>query len=624
MTKIERAAGYGILSLLALIPTVECVLRLVFHTGLPNETLVITHLLLVLGLFSGMAAAGEDAHLAIGLIQYLKNETLVRRLKIITGTVSVFVTVIIAWTSASFISMALVPSKPVLFFIPDSFFALAMPLGYLVIAVRFALKTPVAGIKRVIPFAALALGTVVSFPQITRLVWSAPWSLISRFGSDMPELAQTMDDLLRNAAFFLKTPGILFIVFCTLAGMPLFTVIGGISLLLMQGSGGTVDVVANQIYTSLTGESIIAIPLFTLTGFFLSESKAGLRLVETFRAFFSWLPGGLIIVSVIICAFFTSFTGASGITILALGGILYAILSESGPYKEKFSVGLLTSSGSIGLLFPPSIPILLVAATTQTNTLHLFLGGIFPGILLALSMIIFGVAVSLKSKIPRARFEAGKAAVSLKASAFEILLPLLLLGGYFTGILSTVEIGAVSVIYVFVVEVLIRKDIKLGEVKNVFAKAMPIIGGILSILALSSALSYYIVDTQAPQNFARWMQSAIRSRVAFLIMLNIFLLAVGCLIDIFSAILIVLPLIIPLGVAYGIDPVHLGIIFLVNLEAGFLTPPVGLNLFFASYRFNKPFVEVCRYVFPFLIIQLAVVFLVTFVPFFSTFLKNLL
>jgi tripartite ATP-independent transporter DctM subunit len=510
--------------------------------------------------------------------------------------------------------MALVPSKPVLFFIPDSFFALSMPLGYLVIAVRFALKTPVTGIKRIIPFAALVLGTIVSFPLAARLVW----------GFDMPEFVLAMNDTLRNAALFLKTPGIIFIVFCTLTGMPLFTVIGGISLLLMQGSGGTVDVVANQIYTSLTGESIIAIPLFTLTGFFLSESKAGLRLVETFRAFFSWLPGGLIIVSVIICAFFTSFTGASGITILALGGVLYSILSENSSYKEKFSIGLLASSGSIGLLFPPSIPILLVAATTQTNTLHLFLGGIIPGVLLALSMIIFGVAVSLKTKIPRARFELKKAAVSLKAAAFEILLPLLLLGGYFTGILSTVEIGAVSVIYVFVVEVLIRKDIKLNEVKNVFTKAMPIIGGILSILALSSALSYYIVDTQAPQNFARWMQSAITSRVAFLLMLNIFLLVVGCLIDIFSAILIVLPLIVPLGAAYGIDPVHLGIIFLINLEAGFLTPPVGLNLFFASYRFNKPFVEVCRYVFPFLIIQLAVVFLVTFMPFFSTFLKNLL
>jgi tripartite ATP-independent transporter DctM subunit len=614
MKKIERALSYGVLALLALIPALECVLRLVFHTGIPNENLIVTHLLLVLGLFSGMSAAGEDRHLAIGIVQYLKNERAARYLKIITGTVSTFVTMVIAWTAASFIKMALSPAKPVLFFIPDTVFALSMPLGYLVIAVRFAWRTPLSGIKRVIPFAALVLGTAAAFPSISRLLW----------GFDLPDFAFTANLALINIAQAIKTPGVIVLVLCALAGAPLFTVIGGLSLLLIQGSGGILDVVANQIYTSLTGESIIAIPLFTLTGFFLSESKAGLRLVETFHAFFSWMPGGLIVLSVVICAFFTSFTGASGVTILALGGILFSILSESSSYKEKFSVGLLASSGSIGLLFPPSIPILLVATATQTNTLHLFLGGIFPGILLAASMIIFGIVISLRANIPRERFELKKAAASLKTSAFEILLPVLLVGGYFSGILSTVEIGAASAVYAFIVEVLIHKDIKLGDVKHVFAKAIPIVGGVLSILALAAALSYYIVDTQAPQNFARWMQTAVSSRIAFLLILNLALLVVGCLVDIFSAILIVLPLIIPLGAAYGIDPVHLGIIFLINLEAGFLTPPVGLNLFFASYRFNKPFVEICRYVLPFLLIQLAVVMLVTFVPFFSTFLKNLL
>ena len=614
MKKIERALSYGVLALLALIPALECVLRLVLHTGIPNENLIVTHLLLVLGLFSGMSAAGEESHLAIGIIQYLKNEKTARYLKIVTGTASAFITVVIAWTAASFIKTALSPAKPVLFFIPDTVFALSMPLGYLVIAIRFALKTPLSGAKRVIPFAALILGTAAAFPSISRLLW----------GFDLPDFAFTANLALTNIVRALKTPGIIFLVLCALSGAPLFAVIGGLSLLLIQGSGGTLDVVANQIYTSLTGESIIAIPLFTLTGFFLSESKAGLRLVETFRAFFSWMPGGLIMLSVVICAFFTSFTGASGVTILALGGILFSILSESSIYKEKFSIGLLASSGRIGLLFPPSIPILLVATATQTNALHLFLGGLFPGILLAAAMIISGIVISLRTNIPRERFEIKKAVASLKTSAFEILLPVLLIGGYFSGILSTVEIGAASVVYVFIVEVLIHKDIKLGDVKHVFAKTIPIVGGVLSILALAAALSYYIVDTQAPQNFARWMQAAVSSRIAFLLILNLALLVVGCLVDIFSAILIVLPLIIPLGTAYGIDPVHLGIIFLINLEAGFLTPPVGLNLFFASYRFNKPFVEICRYVFPFLLIQLAVVLLVTFVPFFSTFLKNLL
>ncbi|MDR1469138.1 MAG: TRAP transporter large permease subunit [Spirochaetaceae bacterium] len=614
MKKIERTVSYGVLALLALIPVLECVLRLVLHIGIPNENVIVTHLLLVLGLFSGMSAAGEERHLAIGIIQYLKNEKVVRYLKIVTGTVSVFITVIIAWTAASFIKTALSPAKPVLSFIPDTVFALSMPLGYLVIAVRFAQKTPLSGIKRVIPFSALVFGTAAAFPSLSRLIW----------GFDLPEAAFTVNLALTNIAWMVKTPGVIFLILCALAGAPLFTVIGGLSLLLIQGSGGTLDVVANQIYTALTGESIIAIPLFTLTGFFLSESKAGLRLVATFRAFFCWMPGGLIMLTVLICAFFTSFTGASGVTILALGGILFSILIESSRYDEKFSIGLLTSSGSIGLLFPPSIPILLVATATQTNALHLFLGGIIPGVLLAASMIIAGIMISLRTKIPRERFVLKKAAATLKTSAFEILLPVLLVGGYFSGILSTVEIGAASVVYVFIVEVLIHKDIPLRNVKNVLAKTIPIVGGVLSILALAAALSYYIVDTQAPQNFARWMQTAVRSRTAFLLLLNLALLVVGCLVDIFSAILIVLPLIAPLGAAYGLDPVHLGIIFLINLEAGFLTPPVGLNLFFASYRFNKPFVDICRYVFPFLLIQLAVVLLVTFVPFFSTFFKNLL
>jgi tripartite ATP-independent transporter DctM subunit len=217
------------------------------------------------------------------------------------------------------------------------------------------------------------------------------------------------------------------------------------------------------------------------------------------------------------------------------------------------------------------------------------------------------------------KFDGRKALSAIKESIFEILLPVFLIAGYFTGILSLVEIGGAAFLYVFIVEVLIHRDIKFANLKKVFIKAIPIIGGVLSILALSKALSYYIVDTQAPANIARWMYSAISSKVVFLLLLNLALLVVGCLMDIFSAILIVLPLIVPLGQAYGIDPVHLGIIFIVNLEVGFLTPPVGLNLFLATYRFKKSFVDICRYVFPFLVIQLVVVLLVTYVPWFSTY-----
>jgi tripartite ATP-independent transporter DctM subunit len=322
------------------------------------------------------------------------------------------------------------------------------------------------------------------------------------------------------------------------------------------------------------------------------------------------------------CAFFTSFTGASGVTILVLGGILYRALSENAPYPPKFSIGLLTASGSIGLLFPPSLPLILVGAATRTNTIHLFLGGVFPGLILVAGMILLGVVISIKIKIPREPFQIKKAGRALRNSLPEILLPFLLIAGYFSGVLSLVEIGAAAAIYVFVVEVFVFKDIKIGEIQGVFAKAVPIIGGILSILAVAQALSYYIVDTQGPERFARWIQGAISSKYAFLLILNLSLLVIGCLIDIFSAILIVLPLIFPLGIAYGIDPVHLGIIFLINMETGFLTPPVGMNLFLASYRFKKPFVDISRYVVPFLLIQLGLIFIVTYVPILSTYLTR--
>jgi tripartite ATP-independent transporter DctM subunit len=253
-----------------------------------------------------------------------------------------------------------------------------------------------------------------------------------------------------------------------------------------------------------------------------------------------------------------------------------------------------------------------------SSILHYFIGALIPGFILVIAMIVFGIGASRKIHIPREPFEFAKALRSLKDAALEILLPLVLIALYFSGILSLMEISAVSVFYVFAAEVLVHKDIALADTAKVFAKAIPIIGGVLSILAMAKALSYAIIDTQVPENFARWMQAAVESKYVFLLLLNLALLVVGCLMDIFSAILVVLPLIVPLGRAYGLDPVHLGIIFIINLEVGFLTPPVGMNLFLASYRFKRPFMEICRFVLPFLLIQLAVVFLVTYVPALST------
>ena len=608
LLQIEKGICIVALVALVFISASEAIARL-FGTAFPASDDLMRHLLLMLGLFSGMFSAKTGEHLSIALIGYIKNDKYRHIIAVVTGYVAVIICTILAWASLSFVKIAIQPH--VVGFIPNMVFVLAMPLGYGVMALRFALQLPVK--NRVLSLAALVLGCLAAFPVIAKIIW----------GFDTPDpvfnLTLFFYDFIGNIQF----PLVILLIVMAFMGAPIFTVIGGIALVMIQASGGEADMVTNSVFSALTDTNIIAIPLFTLTGFLLSESRAAERLVHCFRSLFGWLPGGMIIATVIICAFFTSFTGASGVTILALGGILFSVLSEKASYPENFSIGLLTSAGCIGLLFPPSLPIILAGATTRTNILHMFLGAIIPGIILVIAMIVMGIGSSIKVKIPVEPFNLKKALTSIKEAALEIILPFFLNIGYFSGTFSLIEVAAISVIYVFIVEILINKDIKIPDVPKVFYKALPIIGGVLSIIAVAKALSYAIIDTQAPENFARWMQGAIESKFLFLLLLNLALLVVGCLMDIFSAILVVLPLIAPLGEVYGINPVHLGVIFIINLEVGFLTPPVGLNLFLASYRFNKPFLEVCRYIVPFLFIQLAVVLLVTYIPALSTYLPSL-
>jgi tripartite ATP-independent transporter DctM subunit len=605
----EKRICYAALILLALIPAAEATARL-FGTGVPASSGFMTHLLLVLGLFAAMITTGQGEHLSITLIQHLPGKRLQTILMTANCLIAALICTVTAWCSISFLKIGL--ERYFIGFIPNSVFALAMPLGYGVMAFRFIRKAPLRGKGRLLPVLVLILGTAFSFPVIVKLIW----------GFNTPDTVYTLTGVLTDLVYRLRIPLLLLLVLAALSGTPVFAVLGGLAFIIIQSAGGELEAVTNSVFSALTESNIIAIPLFTLTGFFLSESRAGERLVLSFRRLTSWMPGGMIFASVIICAFFTSFTGASGVTILALGGILYTILTEKSGYPDKFSIGLLTSVGGIGLLFPPSLPIILVGASIRTNIIHVFLGALAPGIIMVGAMIIFGIAASSRIKIPVKTFDPRKTFAVLKDSALEILLPLLLITGYFSGILSLVEVGASSALYTFIVEVFIHRDIKIRDLPQVFLKAAPIIGGVLAILAMAKALSYAIVDTQLPENLARWMRGAVESKYLFLLLLNLALLLVGCLMDIFSAILVVLPLIAPLGEAYGIDPVHLGVIFIINLEAGFLTPPVGLNLFLASYRFKKPFMEICRYVLPFLIIQIAVILLVTYVPAISTWYTN--
>ena len=621
LSAIEEGFCYLSLFLLTVVPLIDIILRLTVKTGFPDAKSLLIHLLLALGLLSGMMTTKKDEHLSIGIIQNFSSVKIKKNVSVLSHILSAFIITIIAWGSLPLIRMGLMGWK-ICGIIPDRIFALIIPIGYLVIAFRFARLTPLEGKLKNLSYCALLLGTLCALPIIAKGIW---------LYESPPVFFDDLAELYYDIAWYIKIPGVIFLLASAMAGTPLFVVMGGLALLLITATGSEIDVVSGQVYMALTQDGILPIPLFTITGFLLSESKAGERLVKAFRSLFGWFPGGMIVATVVLCAFFTSFTGASGVTILALGGLLFSILSEHSKYPKEFTIGLLTSSGSIGLLFPPSLPIILVGATTMTNILDLFKGGIIPGIILVGTMIVFGIAVSVKASKKNSEdavkvesFNYKATLVAIKESIFELLLPVLLMAAFFTGLLSIIELGALSVAYVFIVEVIIHRDLTLKQIPAVLNKALPIIGGVLSIIALSMSLSYYIIDTQAPQNLAYWMKDVIESPFVFLLLLNLLLLVVGCLMDIFSAILIVLPLITPLGVIYGIDPIHLGIIFIINLEAGYLTPPVGLNLFLASYRFETPFVRICKYVLPFLLVRLIVVLLVTYVPALSTFLPGII
>jgi len=622
---LEKLVCYGSLSLLALIPFIQLIINQ-FNLTIPDFNSLITHFFLVAGFLAATLAAKSGSHISITAVQYIKSDKFKNILALACTLISVIILTVLFWNCICFIFYGLMGKR--IGFIPDRIFSIVMPLGFAVITARFILGLKTSK-EKYFALGAVLIGCFAALPAIAKIIWGVD-------PNATPQPYFSIINFLYDTAMVINVPVILFLILAGLAGMPIFTVIGAIAMIMLMSTGQEPDVAASSIYYTFNETKnidFVAIPLFTLTGFFLSESKAGERLVRTFKIFFGWMPGGIIIATVIICAFFTSFTGASGVTILALGGILFTILREN-KYPEKFSIGMLTSAGGVGLMFPPSLPIILVA-TSIMSILHFmemptiythidfFIGAFLPGVLLVSVMIITSLIITRGIKITAEKHSFSEAMHSVKESFFEILLPVILIVGIFSGFLSLVQASAVALVYVIIVEVFIKKDIPFRGIPKVFIKAIPIIGGVLAILTMAMLLSYAFMDSGVPDSFASWMQDAVQSKIVFLLLLNLALLIIGFFMDIFSAILVFLPLVIPLGVIYGIDPLHLGIIFIVNLEAGFLTPPVGINLFLASYRFNKPFMEICGYVMPFLLARLVVVLLVTFLPWLSTWLVSL-
>jgi C4-dicarboxylate transporter DctM subunit len=399
-------------------------------------------------------------------------------------------------------------------------------------------------------------------------------------------------------------------------GAPLFTVFSGLTLFLLFSARIDSSAMIIEMHRIATTPILVAIPLFTFAGYLLSESKAPKRLLGLTDALLGWLPGGLSIIALITCSAFTALTGATGLTIIALGGILLPALLH-GRYPEKFSLGLVTNSGTLGLLFPPSLPIIIYAIVSKVPINQLFLAGLLPGLLMVILLSAFSVQKAMVAEIPRTKFSTLRTFKALKEAIWELPLPLVVLGGIYSGYFAVSEAAAITAVYVFLVEVMIYRDIKWRELPQVMRKSMVLVGGILIILGAALGLTNYLIDAEVPMKLFNLIRAYTNSPLIFLVLLNLFLLMVGCLMDIFSALIVVVPLITPVANAYGINLIHLGIIFLANLQIGSLTPPIGMNLFISSLRFEKPMSKIILASLPFIAVLLFVLVIITYVPWLS-------
>ncbi|MBI1839975.1 MAG: TRAP transporter large permease subunit [Verrucomicrobia bacterium] len=589
--RLEAENSIVVLALAAmmLLPLLEILLRKFAARGIPNVSALVQHLTLLVGVVGGALAARDQRLLALSPLSDSLKGRWRRAAAVLSQGWSAAVCVWLVVASLRFIDGERRLSQELALGIPKWWVQCALPIGFASIAARLVWHSGAAFLEKGLTLAVAAL-----------LLAVGQWG-----GLDAEK-------------WWPAALGVL--ALATVLGAPVFVTLSGAALILFWGHGENVAIVANKHYSLSTNSTLPSIPLFTLAGYFLAEGGASKRIIRVFQAFFGSLRGGPAIVTALVCAFFTSFTGASGVTILALGGLLMPVL-VSARYPERAALGLLTSAGSLGLLFPPCLPLILyviVANTSAQASLTLremFWAGIGPGILLVALTAWWGIRSGGETKAPAHRFDAREAWASLVGAQWELLVPVVALVSMFSGWATPVEASAVTALYALITQTVLHRDLHIvRDLPRVMTECGLLIGGVLLILGVALGLTHWLVDANIPTVLGDWVTAKITSPYIFLLAVNGFLLIVGCLMDIFSAIVVVVPLLAPIASKFGINPLHFGIIFLANMELGFLTPPVGMNLFLSSYRFKKPMSEVIRAVLPMLLVLTVGVLLITYCP----------
>jgi tripartite ATP-independent transporter DctM subunit len=585
------------LAAMLLLPVVEIILRTCFKTGISGSSAIVQHLTLIVGMLGGAVAARDGRLLALSPVQSLLHGRAKAAARIFSNGFATAISFFLFLSSLQYVLDLKPLGKILVYGIPVWIIQLFLPLGFALVALRLVWHASEKWSGRSLT---LALAALVSGMAIWAPISPEHWMI----------------------------PALVALGLATLLGAPVFTALGGAALILFWGHELPIQAVPLKHYSLTTNDMLPSIPIFTLAGYFLAESEASKRLVRVFQALVGQFRGGPAVVTALVCAFFTSFTGASGVTILALGGVLMPVLLAAG-YSERNALGLLTGSGSLGMLFPPCLPLILYtivanhSAHADLTIKQMFLGGVGPGTLLVALTAWWGIRQGPKQASARTTFTWSEAGAALWDAKWEMLIPVVAIGSLFC-VPTTVEAAAITATYALVVATVIHRDLHpWRDLPRVITECGLLVGGVLLILGVALGFTHYLVDAQIPDNLVAWATTTVTSKWLFLLGLNVVLLVVGGLIEIYAAIIVIVPLLVPLGAALGLDPIHLGIIFLANMELGFLAPPVGLNLLLSSYRFNKPMSEVTRAALPMLLVLLVGVLLITYFPPLTTLLPRL-